>query len=374
MDVESVSSRLAVPSSFVAVEKREQVFVSSTYLDLTEERQEVIQTLLEADCIPAGMELFPASDDEKWALIKRVIDDCDYYVLVIGGRYGSVDPEKGISFTEMEFDYAVSIGKPVMAFLHGSPGSIPGDKLELNEHAQAKLAAFRAKAEQRVVKYWNSPTELSGQVAKSLIQTRKSHPAEGWVRARDAVTPEVEREIAEMRAKIAELTNELGGVRKADVEDVPVDIAGGGDRHAVKAWLQYWSKEDMAKAEYLRKAKSWSVDLVTTWDGIFRNLGPLMMDDSPEPALQKELDELTLELLSTQPDRPDDLGTPRTLTADKSSFQDVIVQFFALGLIQQSSRRRAVADRDTYWTLTDRGRAHLMLLRAIRRPIEDADT
>jgi hypothetical protein len=71
----------------VSDEKREQVFVSSTYLDLKEERQEVIQTLLEADCIPAGMELFPASDDDKWTLIKRVIDDSDYYLVVVGGRY-----------------------------------------------------------------------------------------------------------------------------------------------------------------------------------------------------------------------------------------------------------------------------------------------
>ncbi|WP_235734421.1 DUF4062 domain-containing protein [Nocardioides alcanivorans] len=53
------------------MERREQVIISSTYIDLVDERQEVIQTLLEADCIPAGMELFPASDDDRWALIAR---------------------------------------------------------------------------------------------------------------------------------------------------------------------------------------------------------------------------------------------------------------------------------------------------------------
>lgn len=49
----------------MTIEKREQVFISSTFKDLVEERRAVIQTLLEADCIPAGMELFPASDDEN---------------------------------------------------------------------------------------------------------------------------------------------------------------------------------------------------------------------------------------------------------------------------------------------------------------------
>lgn len=70
----------------ITTDKRYQVFVSSTYDDLQDERKEVMQALLELDCIPAGMELFPASSEDQWSLIKRVIDDCDYYILIIGGR------------------------------------------------------------------------------------------------------------------------------------------------------------------------------------------------------------------------------------------------------------------------------------------------
>src|SRR6266853_1961238 len=61
------------------MDKRYQVFVSSTFNDLQEERQEVMQALLELDCMPAGMELFPAANETQLNLIKRVIDDCDYY-------------------------------------------------------------------------------------------------------------------------------------------------------------------------------------------------------------------------------------------------------------------------------------------------------
>lgn len=57
------------------MDKRYQVFVSSTYADLQDERQEVMQALLELDCIPAGMELFPAANEDQWTLIKKVIDD-----------------------------------------------------------------------------------------------------------------------------------------------------------------------------------------------------------------------------------------------------------------------------------------------------------
>jgi hypothetical protein len=41
--------------------KRYQVFVSSTFIDLQEERRQAIQTVMELDCFPAGMELFPAA-------------------------------------------------------------------------------------------------------------------------------------------------------------------------------------------------------------------------------------------------------------------------------------------------------------------------
>jgi hypothetical protein len=83
-------------------DKRFQVFVSSTYLDLKEERQEVIQALLELNCIPSGMEMFPAADEDQWTLIKKVIDDCDYYLVIIAGRYGSLSPA-GKSYTQMEY-------------------------------------------------------------------------------------------------------------------------------------------------------------------------------------------------------------------------------------------------------------------------------
>lgn len=124
------------------MDKRYQVFVSSTFEDLQEERKEVMQALLELDCIPAGMELFPASNDDQWTLIKRVIDDCDYYLLIVGGKYGSTN-EKGISYTQMEFEYALETGKPIISFLHKSPEKIPAGKSEQDPEKKEKLAEFQ---------------------------------------------------------------------------------------------------------------------------------------------------------------------------------------------------------------------------------------
>src|SRR3954452_20051303 len=111
---------------------RYQVFVSSTFIDLQEARRQVQWALLQMDCIPSGMELFPAADEEQFEFIKKVIDDCDYYLLIIGGRYGSTTPE-GVSYTEKEYEYAISKGLKVIGLLHQDPDSIPAGKTDKDD-------------------------------------------------------------------------------------------------------------------------------------------------------------------------------------------------------------------------------------------------
>ena len=165
------------------MDKRYQIFVSSTFADLQEERQAVMQALLNLDHFPAGMEAFPASDDDAWTLIQGVIDDSDYYVLVIGGRYGSTN-EAGLSYTEMEFNYAAQSGKPILAFIHNSPDDIPVGKTDKNDVLREKLAAFRRTVgESHHVKYWKNPDELKAHVIQSVFAETRRNPQEGWVRA-----------------------------------------------------------------------------------------------------------------------------------------------------------------------------------------------
>lgn len=181
------------------MEKRYQVFVSSTYSDLKDERQGVIQTLMEMDCIPAGMELFPAADDEQWEFIKRVIDDCDYYLLIIGGRYGSTTKE-GISYTEKEYEYAKERGLKVLAFIHEKPEEIPMGKSEIEPELRSCLITFRDKVSTgRLVKFWSTAKELPGIVALSLSKCIKAYPAIGWVRADKIASLELLEEVNELR-------------------------------------------------------------------------------------------------------------------------------------------------------------------------------
>lgn len=323
-----------------SMEKRHQVFVSSTYRDLQDERRQVMQALLELDCIPAGMELFPAADDTQWALIQRVVDDCDYYVVIIGGRYGSTD-EEGVSYTEREYDYAVSRNLPVLAFIHAQPEEIVAGKTELEPAARKKLDAFRAKVQKKHCKYWRSAEELGGVVSRSLVQAMKTRPAEGWVRARYAATPE---QLNTLRAQVDELTRQLNDARTAP----PAEAEGlaKGDEVFPLRYSYYTAGSDRHQEAKL------------TWDEIFATVGPIMLGEASEEQLREQLQQKIL----TDTELPRH-ARPRVGEED---FQTIKVQLLALGLMQKSIKKRTASDTQTYWTLTSYGERYATVLKAIR--------
>lgn len=163
------------------MERRYQVFLSSTYEDLQEERLGVMKILLELDCIPCGMEYFPAASEDQWSYIRNLIASCDYYLVVVAGRYGSTD-STGLSFTEREYDLAVELGVPTLAFVHSNPESLLVGKVEKGQRAQNRLDRFRKKLRAKLCKGWSTRQELGSVVSTSLTQLIKRHPRIGWVR------------------------------------------------------------------------------------------------------------------------------------------------------------------------------------------------
>lgn len=161
--------------------KRYQIFISSTYEDLKDERLAVLDALLAMDCIPAGMELFTAASKQTFEVIKKVIDESDYYILIIAGRYGSI-AEGGLSYTEEEFDYAVSKSMPVLAFIHDRPSTLPAEYTDPEN--QAKLDAFKKKVRSsRLTKSWRTIDKLVRDVAESLRKEISDNPQLGWERS-----------------------------------------------------------------------------------------------------------------------------------------------------------------------------------------------
>jgi hypothetical protein len=164
------------------MDKRYQVFISSTKRDLDEVRQRIALALLDDKFIPVGMEQWGATPLDSWSLIKKFIDQCDYYVLVIGGLYGSIHEEKGLSFTECEYDYAVENKLPVLAFLHENIDKLPGEKIESKPQRRKMLEKFREKVQSRWnVELWSDEIELPRLISSRLNKAIGFFDRPGWV-------------------------------------------------------------------------------------------------------------------------------------------------------------------------------------------------
>jgi hypothetical protein len=251
--------------------KKFQVFISSTFKDLVQERQDTIRSVLDLGHIPSGMEVFPAADVEQFEYIKKVVDECDYYVLIIGARYGSMDAA-GISFTEKEYDYAVETNRVVLAFIHGAPEQIAVARADTDAALSAKLQAFREKVSAgRLVQSWKTPEELKSKVIIALTKAIGEMPGVGWIRGSAVASEELLAQINELRNENDSLRGAYASLEK-EIKPQLAGIAGLNDEFNVR-YSHYSS--------FARDRRNSSVKM--TWGEIFSAIGPqLVRPHSPQ--------------------------------------------------------------------------------------------
>lgn len=322
------------------MDKKYQVFVSSTYEDLQEERKKVMEALLQMNCFPVGMEYFNASDESQWDVIKSLIDECDYYVLIIAGRYGSVEESSGKSFTQKEYEYALSKGVPTIAFIHKDVSTLPKKKTESDRSIEAMLDAFKEDVKKHLCKFWESSDSLASQVVLSLTQLIKTKPRTGWVRA-DQISGESSKEILRLKEQIELLNNKIKEVEETGPEGI-ADLAHGDDTFEIVFNSNYYGKDS----------------LKVSWNRIIGAMAPHMIDECSEQDLRSAITDMVKVI--------DDTVTGGRSLVDES-FQTIKIQLLALGIMKTSVKKHSASDTNTYWTLTPYGNKIMMTLKAIRR-------
>lgn len=323
------------------MDKKYQVFVSSTYEDLQDERKKVMEALLQMDCFPIGMEYFNASDESQWDVIKSLIDECDYYVLIVAGRYGSIEEATGKSYTQKEYEYALSIGVPTIAFLHKDVSALPKKYTESNSQIEEKLDAFKTAVKKQLCKFWDTSDSLASQVVLSLNSLIKTKPRVGWVKADESASSEANAEILKLRKTIDELNKKLQQYENSEPEGAE-SLAQGDDEVVLSFYSQVYG-----------------IGKVTlTWNSVFALLAPLMIVECSEVNLKNVLDEYY---------KVNYRGVKGTWLILEEDFQSVKVQLLALGLIRESTRTHSTADVNVYWSLTPWGKNRLMITKAIKK-------
>lgn len=159
-------------------------FVSSTYLDLIHERKVVANSLLNASCVPLGMEFFPSTGTGQWSAILDAMEAADFCIFIIGGRYGSIDPVTQLSWTRREYREAVKLGKPRIALLHADISALDPVHRETKPKLKTALLDFRKELESNALcRYFRNDAELLTALHGSISALRDRSLIEGWIPA-----------------------------------------------------------------------------------------------------------------------------------------------------------------------------------------------
>ena len=205
-----------------------QVFVSSTFLDLKEERQAAVEAILKTRNIPAGMELFAAGDQSQMEVIQEWIRESDVYLLILGGRYGSIEPISGKSYTQLEFEYAIEQQKPLFSIViteealdrkvkNGGTSMVETDNGQL-------LKDFKALVTSRMVSFWDDLKDIKLAIHESLADIERKEGLVGWVKGdQDIDSGALAEEMARLGKENADLRieNERLKALELDILDSP---------------------------------------------------------------------------------------------------------------------------------------------------------
>lgn len=160
--------------------RKYQVFISSTYQDLKEYRSRIADDMAFNGYIVAGMENFYANGDNLENYLRNVIDESDYYVLIIGQRWGTSLPgDENTSYTMFEYNYAKNKGMKIIPLIYNGDEDLPESDLGINKD---KFKAFVKEINKTVPKYFKNKEELSKEIIKSLHKETSKHPQKGWIR------------------------------------------------------------------------------------------------------------------------------------------------------------------------------------------------
>jgi len=317
------------------MDKRYQIFVSSTFEDLKEERKKVIESILNFSHIPAGMELFTASNDEQFEYIKKILDTCDYYVLIIGGRYGTINQVTGISYTEQEYDYAVGLGLPILAFIHETPYDLPSAKRD--DCNRALFDAFIGKVKNgKLIKYWTNIDNLMSSVLIGLTYEFNNNPRLGWVRGEENNSPELLKQINDLRLEKEAIQKKYEELKEKHSNPL-VEI----ENLAEMDELYLIMGTQMAYNEEYDETIEKQCDTYRSWQQIFSLVGPYLYSSSDD----KRFDLALLQAFNFT-------------SIDRNCVHTIRIQLMAYGLIEMYD--------DKFVKLSDKGKEQLLKIKTIK--------
>jgi len=349
-------------------DKRYQVFISATYTDLKEERGVLLQTLPALSCLPSTFEAHTQSLSTM-VNIRRRIDESDYYVLLLGSRYGSLMPS-GVSYTHMEYVYAATKQKPMLILMHESPELRPLELQEQNIEGKLKFSDFRKllQRERDNIVYWRDAKDLHNVLHNAIPALIKRYPTAGWSRAKavsssgqiigtsnNASNSQLEKECEALRKRIKELEVEKEKWLAAGVHS-PETLAKGEDLFEIQYKCKAYAGGNCQDV-FGKTRLSWNELLTSFGSNLLQAQTEEFMIARLNERLQKNaLGEIQAEYPKTH--------AVVDVQITPAAFNAVKMQFRVLGYIQRVSREN---DLKQWWQMTAVGERALASIMSVRR-------
>lgn len=326
-----------------------QIFVSATYEDLKTEREQVIKAILDMGHFPVGMEMFSAADATQWRIIAKTIEQSDYYVVICAHRYGSVDLDSNVSYTEKEYDFAVKKKIPTLGFVIDKDAKWPSSFVDKDLVAVTALTTFKEKVKKKYVSTWKSADDLYGKVSVALMKEINANPRTGWIRADQVPDASSLSELTRLSTENAALRQRIGEMAIQEKEEQREEIAKVlAILNSNKLTLKFW----------LKGGTDWEGGVEVTLARIFNLLGPEMF-------IEKSLEDTARYLgLMISGKKSSELRAP--WPTPNNTVRRILSDLAALDLLCPSTKKHPAADKNEYWTLAPRGREILTHLKRQR--------
>jgi hypothetical protein len=333
--------------------KKYQVFISSTYEHMKGIRQAAVESILRAGHIPAGMELFSAGDESQLDVIRRWIEESDIFMLILGGRYGSIEPKSGLSYIELEYEHAQKHDKPYFSLVLSEEGMRLLEQQfgpEARETAQsARYDGFKSRVLSKVSRIVDDEKDVKLCTMESIHNVEDKHSLTGWVRGNDQVDVQpLLNQVNKLQETMNELTAENARLKQEIGESTQIkDLAGLSDAVSIPI-------------KYVNEFRGYDRDktVTLTWAQLFGLLAPKLLEH-PSDSLVRTY--LTTELLRL-------VGVDKAYQADmpEQSFQTIKVQLEAMGLVIVDYTATVSGGMALFWNITEHGKKKMIELRTVR--------
>jgi hypothetical protein len=311
--------------------KKYHIFIGSTLEDLKNERRALPRIIMELGHIPVTADCFDGANRNDQLLIKKNLEECDYYLALIAHKLGQPGEKSPL---ETEYAWAVKQGIPVIALIIDEKARWKAAKKEQDGEAVKKLEDFKKKLAAHTHETWLNASDLSQKAQSLLIQEMNLNPRMGWVCAAQAIDPSVANELSRLSSENEDLKRQI----KAESGEIRVKV-----REQMKHALKVMALNKVSLSFYYNGGDNWENTRKFRCLRLFRLLTPELSRGKTPGEISRFLGNVL---------NPDlEKKVRKNYPTPSNTIKKLMADFALLKLVKYSGQ-----DDNEVWEITEYGR------------------